>query len=120
MLNQTFYMEPTKLFPDMVTHAISTYNNLDYLKLALKSIKKNAHYKKVIVYAENCTDGTDEWLRQNYGGDVWPNGETHEPNVRFYIEKKRSSSRHRRRNEQVCRACENGVHQLYPQRFLGY
>lgn len=87
MLNQTFYMEPTKLFPDMVTHAISTYNNLDYLKLALKSIKKNAHYKKVIVYAENCTDGTDEWLRQNYGGDVWPNGETHEPNVRFYIEK---------------------------------
>ena len=72
---------------NMVTHCISTYNNLDYLKLVLKSIEKNAHFKKVIVYAENCTDGTDEWLRQNYSGHVWPNGETYEPNVEFYIDK---------------------------------
>ena len=71
----------------MITHCISTYNNLDYLKLALRSIEKNAHFKKVIVYAENCTDGTDEWLRQNYSGHVWPNGETYEPDVKFYIDK---------------------------------
>jgi GT2 family glycosyltransferase len=55
----------------MVTHCISTFNNLPYLRLVLKSIKLNAHFKEVIVYAENCTDGTNEWLECCHtGGDI--------------------------------------------------
>lgn len=44
---------------------ISTHNNLDYLKLAIRSIEENAFYKDspIIIYAENCTDGTDEYLK---------------------------------------------------------
>ena len=51
----------------MITHCISTYNNLDYLKLAIKSVRKNSYYKDApfIIHAENCTDGTDEWLKEN-------------------------------------------------------
>ena len=51
----------------MITHCISTYNNLPYLKLAIKSVRKNSYYKDApfIIHAENCTDGTDEWLKEN-------------------------------------------------------
>jgi len=50
-----------------ITTCISTNNNLDYLKLAVESIRKNAHYydMPIIIYAENCTDGTNEWLADN-------------------------------------------------------
>ena len=50
-----------------ITTTISTNNNLDYLKLAIKSVRQNAYYKDmpIIVHAENCTDGTDEWLKTN-------------------------------------------------------
>ena len=50
-----------------ITTTISTNNNLDYLKLAIKSIRQNAHYNDmpIIVHAENCDDGTDEWLKLN-------------------------------------------------------
>ena len=49
----------------MITTCISTNNNLNYLKLAIASVRKNAYYKgqPIIVHAENCTDGTDEWLQ---------------------------------------------------------
>ena len=52
---------------DKITTTISTNNNLEYLKLALKSIRQNAHYNDmpIIVHAENCDDGTDEWLKLN-------------------------------------------------------
>ena len=48
----------------MVTFTISTYNNLEYLKLAIKSVRENAYYKDApfIIHTENCTDGTNEWL----------------------------------------------------------
>ena len=51
----------------MITSCISTNNNLDYLKLAVASIRKNAYYKNqpIVIYAENCTDGTNEWLERN-------------------------------------------------------
>jgi len=51
----------------MITTTISTNNNLDYLKLAVKSVRQNAYHKDmpVIVHAENCNDGTDEWLETN-------------------------------------------------------
>lgn len=50
-----------------ITTCISTNNNLDYLKLAIKSVRQNCHYRDmpIIVHAENCTDGTDEWLQEN-------------------------------------------------------
>jgi len=51
----------------MITTCISTNNNLEYLKLAIQSVRQNAFYKEqpIVVYAENCTDGTNEWLEQN-------------------------------------------------------
>ena len=59
-----------------ITTCISSNNNLEYLKLAVKSIRQNAHYNNmpIIVYAENCTDGTNEWLSNN------------EYNLEYYIE----------------------------------
>jgi GT2 family glycosyltransferase len=61
---------------DKITTCISSNNNLEYLKLAVKSVRQNAHYKNmpIIVYAENCTDGTNEWLSNN------------EYNLEYYIE----------------------------------
>jgi GT2 family glycosyltransferase len=50
-----------------LTFCISTYNNLPYLKLAVHSVRKNSYYKDApfIIHAENCTDGTNEWLFEN-------------------------------------------------------
>lgn len=50
-----------------LTHCISTYNNLPYLKLAIESVRSNSFYKDApfIIHAENCTDGTNEWLVEN-------------------------------------------------------
>ena len=50
-----------------LTHCISTYNNLPYLKLAVESVRKNSFYNDApfIIHAENCTDGTNEWLVEN-------------------------------------------------------
>jgi len=51
----------------MITFCISTFNNLPYLKLAIASVRKNSYYKEApfIIHAENCTDGTNEWLENN-------------------------------------------------------
>lgn len=51
----------------MITTCITTNNNLDYLKLAVQSVRKNAFYKDqpIVIYAENCVDGTNEWLQSN-------------------------------------------------------
>lgn len=51
----------------MITHCISTYNNLPYLKLAIGSVRTHSYWKDApfIIHAENCTDGTDEWLKEN-------------------------------------------------------
>jgi GT2 family glycosyltransferase len=59
-----------------ITFCISTYNNLNYLKLAITSVRENSYYKEApfIIHAENCNDGTDEWLNENahkYKLDVW-------------------------------------------------
>ena len=50
-----------------ITTTISTNNNLEYLKLAVKSVRQNCYYNDMplIVHAENCDDGTDEWLNDN-------------------------------------------------------
>lgn len=50
-----------------ITTCISTNNNLEYLKLAVQSVRQNAFFKNqpIVIYAENCTDGTNEWLEEN-------------------------------------------------------
>ena len=60
----------------MLSFCISTYNNLEYLKIAIDSVRKNSYYKDApfIIHAENCTDGTDEWLesvKEKYNLDVY-------------------------------------------------
>jgi len=52
----------------MITFCISTYNNLPYLKLAIESVRRNSFYKNspFIIHAENCTDGTNEFLMENH------------------------------------------------------
>ncbi len=63
-----------------MSFCISTWNNLDYLKIAVDSVRKNSFYKDApfIVHAENCSDGTDEWLEQ-IGGEKY--------NLEYYIDK---------------------------------
>ena len=47
----------------MFTNCISTHNNLEYLKLGVKSIRENSHFDfPLYIYAEGCTDGTNAWL----------------------------------------------------------
>ena len=52
---------------EKITFCISTYNNYDYLKLAVHSVRKNSYFKDApfVVHAENCNDGTNEWLEEN-------------------------------------------------------
>lgn len=52
---------------NMITFCLSTFNTINYLKLAIHSVRKNSFYKDApfIIHAENCTDGTNEWLEQN-------------------------------------------------------
>lgn len=60
-----------------ITHCISSFNNLNYLKLAISSVRKNSYYKDapIIVHAENCQDGTNEWLET-----------INDDNLEYYIE----------------------------------
>ena len=63
----------------MLTFCISTFNNLPYLKIAIDSVRKNSYFKNApfIIHAENCSDGTDEWLKEN--------GKKH--NLEYHIDK---------------------------------
>lgn len=51
----------------MITTCISTFNTLPYLKLAVHSVRTYSHFKDMpfVIHAENCTDGTNEWLQEN-------------------------------------------------------
>lgn len=51
----------------MITTCITTYNNRPYLELAVKSVRKYSAFNDMglLIYAENCDDGTDEWLIEN-------------------------------------------------------
>ena len=62
-----------------ITTCISTHNNINYVKLAYESVRKNAYYKNqpIIIHAENCTDGTNEWLKSQCENDS---------NLKVYIE----------------------------------
>ena len=52
----------------MITHCISTYRNLNYLKLAIESVRKYSYYKDApfIIHSDKSNDdGTNEWLLEN-------------------------------------------------------
>jgi GT2 family glycosyltransferase len=63
----------------MITFCISTYNNLNYLKIVVDSVRQNSYFSDApfIIHAENCTDGTDEWLQENHS----------KYNLEYYIDK---------------------------------
>lgn len=45
---------------------IPSWNNLSYLKLCIESIRKNSFYHhQIIVHANEATDGTLDWLKEN-------------------------------------------------------
>ena len=52
----------------MFSIIIPTFNNIDYLKLCLKSIKKNSKYDhEIIIHVNEGKDGTLEFLKnENY------------------------------------------------------
>lgn len=52
-----------------MTFCIGTCNNLNYLKLAIHSVRTYSHFKDApfIIFAENCNDGTYEWLNEVKG-----------------------------------------------------
>jgi glycosyltransferase involved in cell wall biosynthesis len=45
-----------------ISVVIPSYNNLEYLKLAYKSIRDISDDIEVILYGDGCDDGTDEWF----------------------------------------------------------
>ena len=43
----------------MISIVIPTYNNIDYLKLCLKSLKKNSFFEdEIIIHINDGSDGT--------------------------------------------------------------
>ena len=50
-----------------ITFCIGSSNNLNYLKLAIQSIRNYSYYNQapIIILSENSIDGTDEWLIEN-------------------------------------------------------
>jgi len=61
-----------------ITSVIPTYNNLPFLKLTVTSVRQNCYYNDmpIVIFAENCTDGTNDWLH-NYGDEF---------GIKYYIE----------------------------------
>ena len=50
----------------MFSIIIPTFNNLDYLKLCLKSIKENSHENhEIIIHVNDGSDGTYEYVKNN-------------------------------------------------------
>ena len=50
----------------MFSVIIPTFNNLDYLKLCISSIKKNSKYNhEIIIYINSSTDGTLEYVKNS-------------------------------------------------------
>ena len=61
-----------------ITSVIPTYNNLPFLQLTVQSVRQNCHYNDmpIVIFAENCTDGTNDWLH-NHGDEF---------GIEYYIE----------------------------------
>ncbi len=51
----------------MISILIPTYNNLDYLKLCLKSLEKNSSFEhEIIIHVNNGSDGTLNFIKANH------------------------------------------------------
>ena len=49
----------------MISIIIPSFNNLDYLKLCINSLKKNSFYKnEILVHANEGIDGTIQYLKE--------------------------------------------------------
>jgi glycosyltransferase involved in cell wall biosynthesis len=49
---------------------IPSWNNLEYLQLCVSSLKKNSHFNnQIIVYVNDGSDGTTDWIRNQAGID---------------------------------------------------
>ena len=49
----------------MISIIIPTYNNKDYLKLCINSLKKNSYYdNEILVHVNEGNDGTVEYLKE--------------------------------------------------------
>ena len=50
----------------MISILIPTYNNIEYLNLCIKSLKKNSFYKnEILVHVNEGADGTVQYLKKN-------------------------------------------------------
>ena len=50
----------------MISIVIPTYNNLNYLKLCLKSLKKNSSFDhEIIIHINDGSDGTLDFVKTN-------------------------------------------------------
>ena len=50
----------------MISIVIPTYNNLEYLKLCLKSLKKNSSFNhEIIIHINDGSDGTSDFIKAN-------------------------------------------------------
>ena len=51
----------------MITFCLPSKNNLRYLKACIPSIQQNSYYNtnKILVFIDEDTDGTEEWLKEN-------------------------------------------------------
>ena len=50
----------------MISIVIPTYNNLNYLKLCLKSLKKNSSFNhEIIIHINDGSDGTLDFVKTN-------------------------------------------------------
>ena len=51
----------------MFSIIIPTFNNLEYLKLCLLSLKKNSNFKnEIIVHINDGSDGSLQYIKENY------------------------------------------------------
>ena len=50
----------------MISIIIPTFNNLDYLKICINSIRKNSSYKnEILLHINEGTDGTLDYANKN-------------------------------------------------------
>lgn len=60
----SFYPKPP-LYPPVFSILIPSWNNLEYLKCCVESIKKNSRYEhELVVHVNEGTDGTLEWVKK--------------------------------------------------------
>ena len=60
------FFSKKKTYKPLFTILIPTWNNLDFLKLCIKSLKKNSRYKhQIILHINEGSDGTIAWAKKN-------------------------------------------------------